>query len=324
MMVKTCFLSLSIVFIIACNGTDTKPKTPLAPSQVTATPGPGYITVTWQDNSNNETGFVIYRDGGAALQTQAASKVGEVSAGITKFLDTTIGLSSDYRYSVVAKNADGESAKTQAAAPAKVTPGVDLAIGTFNYAEGTIGTVMLVYTFFPKEGISTTDVTMKVTGPPGWNNDLVAESQPNEEGLRRGWPLFGRRTAPPLVGEYKLEVDVKGTIYTATTTLSNTNLVLQPPSNFKVTSNTATSVTASWNPVDKAVAYGIALFKVGDSTPIVDYVNIRETTRTFGGLNLEAGEYRVNVVPWSMDVVTFPEKVSPFAGATADATFSIP
>lgn len=323
-MFKTWSLSVFILFMTACSGTETKPKTPLAPSQITATPGPGYITVTWQDNSDNETGFVIYRDGSTTVQAQAASKVGEVGAGVTKFLDTTISLANDYHYSVVSKNADGESTQTQAAAPSKITPGVDLAIGTFNYAEGTIGTVMLVYTFFPKESVSTTDVTMKVTGPPGWNNDLVAESQPNEEGLRRGWPLFGRRTAPPLVGEYKLEVDVKGTVYTATTTLSNTNLVLQPPTNFKVTSSGKTSVTVSWDTVDKAVAYGIALFKVGDNTPIIDYVNIRETTRTISGLNLEPGEYRINLVPWSMDVVTFPEKVSPFAGATADATFSIP
>jgi hypothetical protein len=323
-MFKIWSLLACILFLMACNGTETKPKTLLAPSQIIATPGPGYITVTWQDNSDNETGFVIFRNGGAALQTQQVSKVGEVGAGITKFLDTTVGLASDYRYSVVAKNTDGESAQTQAAASAKVTPGVDLAIGTFNYADDTIGTVMLVYTFFPKEKVSTTDVTMKVTGPPGWNNDLVAESQPNEEGLRRGWPLFGRRTAPPLVGEYKLEVDVKGTVYTASTTLANTNLVLRPPTNFNITNSSTTSVTASWDAVDKAVAYGIALFKAGDNTPLVDYVNIRETTRTFSGLNLEPGAYRINLVPWSMDVVTFPEKVSPFAGSTADATFSIP
>jgi hypothetical protein len=113
-------------------------------------------------------------------------------------------------------------------------------------------------------------------------------------------------------------------VYNAVTTLPNASFTLQPATNFKVTSRSNSSVTVSWDAVPNAIAYGTALFKVGESVPVEDYVNVKETTRTFSGLNLEPGDYRINLVPWSMDVVTFPEKVSPFAGTTGDVAFTIP
>ncbi|HEX7001673.1 MAG TPA: hypothetical protein VF164_08255, partial [Trueperaceae bacterium] len=62
--------------IIACGLPPEPPDlTPAAPSDVTATPGPGYVTVAWKDNSDNETGFEVYR----SSQSQATSNAAEAS-----------------------------------------------------------------------------------------------------------------------------------------------------------------------------------------------------------------------------------------------------
>ncbi len=60
--------------IIACSGPPPEPPdpTPAAPSDVTATPGPGYVTVAWKDNSGNETGFEVYRSSPAQATSQSS------------------------------------------------------------------------------------------------------------------------------------------------------------------------------------------------------------------------------------------------------------
>ncbi|MCP4537500.1 MAG: hypothetical protein GY832_10170 [Chloroflexi bacterium] len=63
------------------------------------------ITWTWQDNSNNEDGFKIYRWNGTEFQYWAS-----VGANITTFADTGLDCGSGYAYEVSAYNSSGESA----------------------------------------------------------------------------------------------------------------------------------------------------------------------------------------------------------------------
>lgn len=67
------------------------------------------ISLTWQDNSNNEDGFKVYKWDGVAGDWRLLRSVG---ANVTQFVDTSLDCASDYYYQVSAYNRDGESKPT--------------------------------------------------------------------------------------------------------------------------------------------------------------------------------------------------------------------
>jgi Zn-dependent metalloprotease len=78
------------------------PSPPAAPSKVSAntttcSSSDYAVTINWKDNSNNETGFRIFRDG---------NFVAEVGAGVTSYVDHP-PYSGPHNYFVVSFNADG-------------------------------------------------------------------------------------------------------------------------------------------------------------------------------------------------------------------------
>lgn len=83
---------------------------PTAPSNCIATAGASAITVTWTDNSTNETAFEVHR------QTLSGTTWGSdisinVSAGATSYVDSNV-TANTYRYQVRATNSAGPSAYT--------------------------------------------------------------------------------------------------------------------------------------------------------------------------------------------------------------------
>jgi autotransporter-associated beta strand protein len=107
------------VFGIEATAT-TFPVPPLAPSGLaTATMATNQISLTWADNSDNETGFQIERsltsDGGFAI-------IGTVGAGITDFNDTGLPASSVFYYRVAATNSVGSSPYSSVVAGTTVPP----------------------------------------------------------------------------------------------------------------------------------------------------------------------------------------------------------
>lgn len=77
-----------------------------APSNLVATPDSNSIDLTWADNSDNETGFKVYR---ATNYTGPFSVIATKSAGSTSHSDTTATADIIYFYKVSAFNTDGES-----------------------------------------------------------------------------------------------------------------------------------------------------------------------------------------------------------------------
>ena len=53
----TGLIATTCLVVVACGGGATGPQPPKAASDVSATAGPGYITISWTDNSDDETGF---------------------------------------------------------------------------------------------------------------------------------------------------------------------------------------------------------------------------------------------------------------------------
>lgn len=85
---------------------------PAAASNLVATVGTEQISLSWQDNSLNETGFSIERRIGSS---GAFSQIATVSSNIVSFNDTDVDESTTYQYQVRAVNTAGSSAASNIA-----------------------------------------------------------------------------------------------------------------------------------------------------------------------------------------------------------------
>ncbi len=83
-----------------------------ASASFTITPSTSQLTLTWQDNSNDEDNFAIERKTGTSgTYTQIAL----VGANSTSYVDTTVTKGINYCYRVRAVNSAGASAYTNEA-----------------------------------------------------------------------------------------------------------------------------------------------------------------------------------------------------------------
>jgi hypothetical protein len=83
------------------------PQPPAAPTNLTASArSTTSIGLSWQDNSSNETNFIVERKKG----TGSYSVVATLGANVTSYLDTGLAKNTTYTYRVKASNADGDSA----------------------------------------------------------------------------------------------------------------------------------------------------------------------------------------------------------------------
>jgi len=76
------------------------PTPPKAPSNLTAAPSLNSMNLYWDDNSNDEQGFRIYRDG---------SLISTLTPNITTYQDTNLRPATTYQYRITAFNEIGES-----------------------------------------------------------------------------------------------------------------------------------------------------------------------------------------------------------------------
>ena len=119
------WLSLLVLLLAACGSNGN--KTPVAPTGLTATPGEGKVTLRWQDRSDNETGFSIFRQvvpEATGLNSQQAddfTKIDSVAANVTQYEDKTVKPGTLYRYGITANSENGSSARvTTEETPVKV------------------------------------------------------------------------------------------------------------------------------------------------------------------------------------------------------------
>lgn len=108
---------------------------PAAPTGLTATTvSSTQIDLSWTDNADNETGFVIER----ALLGQSFAQIGTVGAGVTNYVSTGLLANSQYQYRVQAVNYAGNSAytntTTRSTGPAGDQGGPDLTPQLLSFA----------------------------------------------------------------------------------------------------------------------------------------------------------------------------------------------
>lgn len=82
------------------------------------------LTLTWQDNSDNETGFIVERKVGPATIPTEVTRTG---INAVTFVDTNLVLGTQYCYQIKAFNAAGMSAPSNIACAS--TPTVPAAPG---------------------------------------------------------------------------------------------------------------------------------------------------------------------------------------------------
>ncbi len=280
-------------------------ETPTAPTSVTATPGPGYITVQWQDNSDSEEGFVIYREMivSDSVSTQAEEQVGEVPADTEVFVDRSIEPGEQYMYGVAAKGADSSSATAEGATSVSVEPGIDLSVGTYNFAPiFPDPQTALAFYFFLTESENPSDaITVSITGPAGWNNGSDYQVLIPADRVAFGWTWTGA-FIPVVAGDYTMSVTINGTAYSATASTGAVGL-LETVQNPTVDSAGPSSAEFSWEAVLGAQSYGATVY----DAPLRVGVNAfggettTETTVVVDGLNLPSGEYFAGVFAFPID-----------------------
>ncbi len=118
---KLAYASVLLVTLLlaACGGTPKTPATPAAPTGLTVTPGDGVITLRWQDNSDDETGFSVFRQitsppGSSVQQDDGFDKLATVAANTTEYTDSEVLSGTLYRYGIAAEGKSGPSSRTTA------------------------------------------------------------------------------------------------------------------------------------------------------------------------------------------------------------------
>ena len=148
-------MSVLVLALAACGGPSDgpgggQPTPPAAPTDVTATAGAGFVTVTWEHDGAGVTGFVISRATVQAATVQAvtvvasaqqpsmaeeadrvspdaervhtAASVGEVGANERSFRDNAVVAGRAYRYSVVAMGSGGVASEAGVQTAPPVVP----------------------------------------------------------------------------------------------------------------------------------------------------------------------------------------------------------
>lgn len=326
---KTLVLAVTASFVLlltACGG-PSSPSAPAAPTNVVATPGPGYMTVSWDHDGKDAESFEIYRTGATgAMRSQADAPIGSVTAEARSFKDDDIVAGAAYDYSVVAKGAGGSSdAATPTGGSITLEPGIDLVVGTYTSALfSQDGTALGIYWYLTEAQAAAVVGRARLSGPSGWNSDQAFEFGPTTFSNEPGF--FWQGVFNPVVGgTYQVTLEVGGETFTASTVVDVSQSVT-PPENVEVVISGNKVTDVSWDPATGSVSHWVRVYQgdLGDYTT-VDTKTTTESHTSFPDSDLAAGPHFVGVIGASLDVTEdLPTKTGQLnAGFTVSEPFTI-
>ncbi len=258
------------------------------------------LSLSWTDNSNNESGFRIERSSAGASFTQIAT----VAANVTTYLDAGLANSTEYSYRVCAYNSAGNSAFTStvsATTPAaNAAPTVSSLSNRTISANGSTGALSLTL------GDDSTPVASLVLTASSSNSTLVPQS-----GLVLGGSgasrtltvtpaagLSGTATITATVSDGSLSAS---TAFTLTVTTLNTAPTIGDIANRSIVGNTSTGAIA---------------FTVGDAETSTGFLTVSATSSNLS--LVPAGNISFGGSGSSRTV-----SVTPANGQTGSATITI-
>jgi len=110
---------------------------PLSPSNLVAIADTFNVTLSWQDNSDNEEGFVIERKDGDSLSVFSFEPIDTVSTNINEYIDTGLEADYTYTYRIYAYNGFGTSSYSNLAQVTTLVP-VELTLFTATVIENSV------------------------------------------------------------------------------------------------------------------------------------------------------------------------------------------
>jgi hypothetical protein len=145
------------------DGTTLPVTPPIAPSNLNTTVISGtQITLTWADNSTDESGFKIERKQGAAGMYQ---EIGQVGPGITTFLASGLTANTEYTFRVKAFNTSGESAYSNESSNTTNNSIAPPSVSSITPSSGTSNVLrdaqIIAEVFLPNSGID--ELTLSAT-----------------------------------------------------------------------------------------------------------------------------------------------------------------
>lgn len=326
---KTLVLAVTAGFgllLAACGGPSSQ-SAPAAPTNVVATPGPGYMTVSWNHDGKGAESFEVYRTSATgALRSQADAPIGTVSGEERSFKDDDVVAGVAYDYSVVAKGAGGASDTAEpSGGSTTLEPGIDLVVGTYTSALfSQDDTAFGIYWYLTEAQAAAVVGRARLSGPAGWNSDQALEFGPTSYSGEPGF--FWQGIFIPVVGgTYQVTLEVGGETFTASTVVDVSQRVA-PPENVEVvvTGNKVTDV--SWTPAAGSVSHWVRVYQGNLS----DYITVSTKMTTdshtsFPEFDLAAGPHFVGVIGTSLDVTEdLPTKTGQLnAGFTVSEPFTI-
>ena len=187
---------------------------------------------------------------------------------------------------------------------------LELVPGTYNITgvenPTTTFLVLLTDVALPAE-----EVTLSFTGPAGWNNGEPITLTRTRDNFSDG-STSSVTPANAVSGIYNVTVTSGAAQYQASATLDASSL-LPAPQNVIVTSQSANQVSATWDPVPGAVSYQAFMRENPNefNSPGIAGDYVTGTSATLSNLNLEPGEYRVEVIAYPVDFATDAPIVDP-------------
>jgi N-acetylneuraminic acid mutarotase len=246
------------------------------PSGLTATVASATeITLSWQDNSNGEQGFIIQRATNGSF-----SQLATVSADIITYSDATAEPGLDYRYRVLAQATESTSAPSDVVTAGSLTNPTGLA------AEAAAGAVQLTWTYSGNNA-GRFIIERRITGGSAFAEvaNITATASPKYQ---------DKAVEEASSYEYRVKAENLPRTSTYSANASVSTPLLDPTS--VVATVKDSTVTIGWTDVSKQEMYYVVQRSLGDgsSTVVLDTL-VADASSFTDTTSLDAGDYRYAV-----------------------------